>query len=106
GHRARLGLHRFGFEGESRAGPGFEAAFEDLHVLDARPAEGPPGAGGGHAVAVVVDEHMGVVVDSGASQDRLERFGFGERVAAADGADGAADVAVEVEPDGAGQVPG
>ena len=70
-----------------------------------RPAQRPPGAGGGQAVAAVVDDDRMAGADAGAPQRRLKRGRVGQRVPAA-GAGRAAQLGVQVDEHGAGEVAG
>ena len=69
-----------GLDGEPRVAPGGEAAVENAHVTDPRVAQQPPGARGGRAGDIVVDDHGVAVVEAPAPGGVLEVGLVGERM--------------------------
>jgi hypothetical protein len=94
-------------EGEPGGGPCGQRAVEESYVGHARPAQQPPGAGGGQIALPVVDDDRVAVVDAPAPRTRLQRLAGGQRMPAL-GRVGAAvrgELRVEVDVDGSGDVP-
>ena len=88
--------------GPSQAG---EAAVQDPHVRVARPAQQPPGAGRGPALAAVVDDDRRAGRHARAAHRRAEGRRVGQRMPAAR-AGRAGQLGVQVDEDGARDVPG
>ena len=57
------GLHMVTGDRTTGGFPGGETAIEDADISEARPAQGPPGAGGLGAAGVVIDDHRAAGVD-------------------------------------------
>ena len=94
-----------GFGWEAGFDPGAEASVEDVDVLGAEGAEGPPGSGGGEDAFLFVDDDGAVVGDAEGGHAAGEVFGCGEHVGEGGGVvgeffdveeEGAGDVLVEV----------
>ncbi len=85
------------------AGPRGEPAVQDPDVRVARPAQQPPGAGGGPALSPVVDHDRGVLADPRPAHHGAEGLRVREGVAAA-AARRSGQLRVEVDEDGTGEV--
>ena len=89
--------------GGSGFGPGAETPVEDVDVLGAEGAEGPPGSWGGEDAVLFVDDDGVVVADAEGGHAAGEGFGCGQHVGERGGVVGEL---FDVEEDGAGDVLG
>ncbi len=92
-----------GFDGEIVLGPGAEASVEDVDVLGAEGAEGPPGSGSGEDALLFVDDDGHVVADAESGHAAGKVFGCGEHVGEWRPVVGEF---LDVEEESAGDVPG
>jgi hypothetical protein len=94
-----------GFDREARFNPGAEASVEEVDLLGAEGAEGPPGSRGRKDALLLVDDDGAVVGDAEGGHAAGEVFGCGQHVGEGGGVvgeffnveeEGAGDVLVEV----------
>ena len=85
--------------------PGPQSTVEQRHLRVPEVSEQPPGAGGGEAVGVVVDDHRALGAHAGGAHRPLEVLRGGERVTPPV-ARRSSEIAVQVHEHRAGDVPG
>ena len=92
-----------GLGGEAGFNPGAEASVEDVDLMGAEGAEGPPGSGSGEDAFLFVDDDGAVVADAEGGHAAGEVFGRGEHVGEGSGVVGEL---FDVEEEGSGDVLG